>query len=489
MELFLKYPVQVQDECLSKLVSKAKNTEFGMAHGFASIKNLREFRQQVSIQDYSELKPYVDRLLKGEKNLIWPGEVTWFAKSSGTSAGRSKFIPVTKASLEDCHFNGGMDMLSIYYHNHPDSQLFTGKTLTVGGSNSINRFNEGSFYGDLSAVLTSNLPRWAEYHRTPNLKVALMGQWEEKIDLMIEQTKNIDVTSITGVPSWTLVLCKKILEKTEKSNLREIWPNLEVFFHGGVSFQPYKELFRSLIGTNQMTYMETYNASEGFFGIQDQSDSEDLLLMLDYGIYYEFVPINEVDSSNAKVVSLAEVELEKNYALVISTNSGLWRYLIGDTVKFTSKDPFRIQITGRVNSFINAFGEELIVQNAELAMKRTCSKMNTAIVDYTAAPIFYSGSEKGGHQWLIEFSENPNNLDEFAAVLDLELKTLNSDYEAKRQSDILLQMPEVTVAAAGTFQNWLRSYGKLGGQHKVPRLSNDRKLIDEILRKSANPIL
>ena len=485
MELFIKYPIQVQDECLSKLIALAKHTEFGLEHGFKDIQTVRSFRERVPVCEFGDLKPYIDRQLKGEKNLLWPGEVSWFAQSSGTTSARSKFIPVTKESLEDCHFKGGKDVLSIYCHNNPEAQLFTGKGLTVGGSNSINQFNRGSYYGDLSAVLTHNLPKWAEYHRTPDLEVALMDQWEEKINLMIEQTKNIDVTSISGVPSWTLVLCNRLLEKTRKSNLQEVWPNLEVYFHGGVSFHPYKESFSKLVGEGRMSYLETYNASEGFFGIQDRSESDDLLLMLDYGVYYEFVPIAEVGPSEPKVVSLADVVVGENYALVISTNGGLWRYMIGDTVKFTSKNPFRIQITGRVSSYINAFGEELVVQNAEEAMKRTCLQLNTSVTDYTVAPKFRPNSEKGSHQWMVEFSKHPNSLEQFAFQLDRELKMLNSDYAAKRQADLLLQMPEVVIVPSGTFQNWLRSNGKLGGQHKVPRLSNNRTLIEEILKSTA----
>lgn len=480
----MKYPVQVQDECLNKLVAQARSTAFGKEHGFNEIRNIREFRNRIPIQDYTDVKPYVDRLLKGEKNLLWPGEITWFAKSSGTSSSRSKFIPITKESLEGGHYKGGKDMLSIYCHNHPENQLFTGKSLSVGGSNSINQFNEGSYYGDLSAVLTQNLPKWAEYHRTPDLEVALMDQWDEKINRIIQQTKSIDVTSITGVPSWTLVLCNRLLEETGKSNLREVWPNLEVFFHGGVSFKPYKNSFEKLTGLS-MNYLETYNASEGFFGIQDRTNSADLLLMLDYGIFYEFVPIAEVGSSDPRVLSLCEIELSENYAMVISTNGGLWRYLIGDTIRFTSKSPFRIQITGRVNSFINAFGEELVVQNAEEAMIKTCESLSAAVSDFTAAPLFYQNSEKGSHQWLIEFSDPPENLNEFASLLDLNLKAVNSDYEAKREADILLQLPTITAVSPGTFQNWLRSNGKVGGQHKVPRLSNDRELIDDILKESS----
>ena len=481
MELFIRYPLQVQEETLNKLLSEARFTEFGWKYGFKDIRNSRQFKERVPIQSYEALKPYIDRQLQGENDLLWPGEVKWFAKSSGTTSSKSKFIPVTSESLEDCHFNGGKDMLSIYCHNNPDTQLFTGKGLSVGGSNSINRFNQGSYYGDLSAVLMQNLPLWAEYHRTPDLDIALMDEWEQKIQRIVEQTKEIDVTSMTGVPSWTMVLCKHLLAETGKGSLLDVWPNLEVFFHGGVSFQPYKDAFQDLVGDSGIQYLETYNASEGFFGIQDRSDSNEMLLMLDYGIYYEFVPVEEVGSENPNVVTLQDVQVGKNYAMVISTNGGLWRYLIGDTVKFTSTDPFRILITGRVKSFINAFGEELIVQNAELAMRKTCEATGARVADYTAAPKFFQGSEKGLHQWLVEFSSYPQSNQEFSEVLDKELMKLNSDYEAKRHGDLLLQAPEIIVAPQGTFNEWLASQGKLGGQHKVPRLSNNRDLLESLL--------
>ena len=481
MELFIRYPLQVQEETLNKLLSEARFTEFGWKHGFKDVRNASQFKERVPIQSYEALKPYIDRQLQGENDLLWPGEVKWFAKSSGTTSSKSKFIPVTSKSLEDCHFKGGKDMLSIYCHNNPDTQLFTGKGLSVGGSNSINRFNQGSYYGDLSAVLMQNLPLWAEYHRTPDLEIALMAEWEQKIQRIVEQTKDIDVTSMTGVPSWTMVLCKHLLAETGKESLLEVWPNLEVFFHGGVSFQPYKDAFLSLIGGSGIHFLETYNASEGFFGIQDRSDSNEMLLMLDYGVYYEFIPVEEVGSNDPKVVALQDVQVGKNYAIVISTNGGLWRYLIGDTIKFTSTDPFRILITGRVKSFINAFGEELIVQNAELAMRKTCEATGARVTDYTAAPKFIQGSEKGLHQWLVEFSSYPEFDLDFADILDNELMKLNSDYEAKRHRGLLLQAPEIIVAPPGTFNEWLASQGKLGGQHKVPRLSNNRDILESIL--------
>ncbi len=486
MELFIKYPIQVQDECLAKLIAQAQTTRFGSEYRFGEISNANTFKERVPIQDYNGLWPYIEKQLNGEKDVLWPGEVTWFARSSGTSSSRSKFIPVTKASLEDCHFKGGKDMLSIYCHNNPQTRLFTGKGFSIGGSHSINQFGTGSFYGDLSAVLMHNLPKWAEYHRTPDLEVALMNNWDEKMDMMIEKTKDIDVTSITGIPSWTLILCKQLLERTGRSHLHEVWPHLEVYFHGGVSFLPYRASFKDMIGDNHMNYLETYNASEGFFGIQDRTDSDDLLLMLDYGIYYEFVPVSDVTSSDPKVVPLEEVETGASYAMVISTNGGLWRYMIGDTVMFTAKNPFRIKITGRVGNFINAFGEELVIQNAEVAMKLVCRKLNARVSDYTAAPKLMAGTGKGVHQWLIEFTNRPDSLNEFALELDDQLKMLNSDYDAKRQADLLLQLPEIMVAAPGTFRNWLRYNGKLGGQHKVPRLCNDRRLMEELLKLTAH---
>lgn len=481
IELFKKYPLEVQQEWLSKLIDTAKNSEWGKRYDYASIETAREYKQRVPLQDYESLKPYIERMMKGEQNVLWPSEIRWFAKSSGTTSDKSKFIPVSEEALEECHFKGGKDMLSVYYTNQPNSQMFAGKSLVLGGSHQVNPLNKESFYGDLSAVLTKNLPIWAEFHRTPSIDIALMDNWDEKIELMAQSTSQQNITSISGVPTWTIVLAKRILEITGKKNLLEVWPNLEVYFHGAVNFAPYREQFSRLIPDKNMYYLELYNASEGFFGIQDQTNIHEMLLMLDYGIYYEFLPIENIGEDNPKTLELSEVELNKNYALIISTNAGLWRYMIGDTIKFTNLHPFRIQITGRTRHFINAFGEELIIENAEKALLVACKQSNALVREYTAAPIYFSEKHNGGHEWLIEFEKDPDNLEKFIIDLDIELKKLNSDYEAKRFKDMALAFPTLSKVPEGTFYNWLKSKGKLGGQHKVPRLANDRKFLEEIL--------
>ncbi len=481
IELFKKYPLEVQQEWLSKLIDTAKNSEWGKRYDYASIETAREYKQRVPLQDYESLKPYIERMMKGEQNVLWPSEIRWFAKSSGTTSDKSKFIPVSEEALEECHFKGGKDMLSVYYTNQPNSQMFAGKSLVLGGSHQVNPLNKESFYGDLSAVLTKNLPIWAEFHRTPSIDIALMDNWDEKIELMAQSTSQQNITSISGVPTWTIVLAKRILEITGKKNLLEVWPNLEVYFHGAVNFAPYREQFSRLIPDKNMYYLELYNASEGFFGIQDQTNIHEMLLMLDYGIYYEFLPIENIGEDNPKTLELSEVELNKNYALIISTNAGLWRYMIGDTIKFTNLHPFRIQITGRTRHFINAFGEELIIENAEKALLIACKQNNALVREYTAAPIYFSDKHNGGHEWLIEFEKDPDNLEKFTIDLDIELKKLNSDYEAKRFKDMALAFPTLSKVPEGTFYNWLKSKGKLGGQHKVPRLANDRKFLEEIL--------
>lgn len=481
IELFKKYPLEVQQEWLSKLIDTAKNSEWGKRYDYASIETAREYKQRVPLQDYESLKPYIERMMKGEQNVLWPSEIRWFAKSSGTTSDKSKFIPVSEEALEECHFKGGKDMLSVYYTNQPNSQMFAGKSLVLGGSHQVNPLNKESFYGDLSAVLTKNLPIWAEFHRTPSIDIALMDNWDEKIELMAQSTSQQNITSISGVPTWTIVLAKRILEITGKKNLLEVWPNLEVYFHGAVNFAPYREQFSRLIPDKNMYYLELYNASEGFFGIQDQTNIHEMLLMLDYGIYYEFLPIENIGEDNPKTLELSEVELNKNYALIISTNAGLWRYMIGDTIKFTNLHPFRIQITGRTRHFINAFGEELIIENAEKALLVACKQSNALVREYTAAPIYFSEKHNGGHEWLIEFEKDPDNLEKFTIDLDIELKKLNSDYEAKRFKDMALAFPTLNKVPEGTFYNWLKSKGKLGGQHKVPRLANDRKFLEEIL--------
>ena len=482
IELFIKYPYDVQDEWFQNLISTAQHTEWGKTHGYASIYTQDQFKERVPIQTYDTLKPYIERMLAGEQNILWPSEIKWFAKSSGTTNDRSKFIPVSEESLEECHFKGGKDLLTMYCDNRPDTKIFTGKCLVLGGSHQINQLNADSCYGDLSAVLIKNLPFWAEFYRTPDISIALMDNFEEKVEKMAQATIGVNVTNISGVPTWNLVLAKKVLEITGKDNLLEVWPNLEFYFHGAVSFNPYREQFKKLIPSDDMYYMETYNASEGFFGIQDQPNSEEMLLMLDYGIFYEFLPMENINSENPKTLSLTEVELNKNYALIISTNAGLWRYMIGDTIKFTSLSPHRIQITGRTKHFINAFGEEVIIDNAEKALSKACRETNAIIQDYTACPIYFQGNDAGGHEWIIEFEQKPDNIENFTNILDNTLREINSDYDAKRYKDMALRRPLIHVAKAGLFYEWMKNRGKLGGQHKVPRLANDRTYVDEILK-------
>ncbi|WAC41261.1 GH3 auxin-responsive promoter family protein [Pedobacter sp. SL55] len=482
IELFMKYPLDVQDEWLHTLISSAENTEWGKLYDYKSILTVQQFKERVPIQNYDTLKPYIERMLQGEQNILWPSEIKWFAKSSGTTSDRSKFIPVSEEALEECHFKGGKDMLSIYCNNRPNAQMFTGKGLVLGGSHQINQLCEDIHFGDLSAVLIKNLPVWAEYYRTPDMSIALMDNYEEKIDRMAEATIKENVTSISGVPTWTIVLAKKVMEMTGTKNLLEVWPNLEAYFHGAVNFSPYRAQFKELIPSSDMYYLETYNASEGFFGIQDQSHSDELLLMLDYGIYYEFLPLENLEDENPKTLSLDQVELNKNYALIISTNGGLWRYMIGDTVHFTSLSPFRVKITGRTKHFINAFGEEVIIDNAENALTKACAITNAKIKDYTACPIYFSGEEAGGHEWIIEFEQQPTDFEKFIDVMDDTLREVNSDYDAKRFKDMALRRPKVHNAPKDTFYKWLKEKGKLGGQHKVPRLANNREYVDDILR-------
>ncbi len=479
IELFMKYPHDVQGEWFRKLVTTARDTEWGRKYDYKSIRTPEQFRERVPLSEYNDLKPYINRLRRGEQNILWPSDVKWFAKSSGTTSDKSKFIPVSEEALEECHFKGGKDLLSIYCNNNPDSRIFSGKVLGLGGSITRDNDHAETFHGDVSAIIMENLPYWVELIRTPELKVALMNEWESKIERIARITKDEDVTNISGVPSWTLLLLKRILEITGKKNIGEVWPNLELFIHGGVNFAPYREQF-SKIAPVGMKYLETYNASEGFFGIQDLNTPGEMLLMLDYGIYYEFMPLTEYDVLTNKTVSLDQVETGINYALVISTNAGLWRYLIGDTIQFTSLDPYRIRITGRTTSFINAVGEELIIDNAEKALATACEKASAAITDYTAAPVYFGDNSNAAHEWLIEFETAPASLDYFTEILDNALKTLNSDYEAKRYHNMILRPPIVRQLATGTFYRWLKERGKLGGQNKVPRLSNDRKYLDDI---------
>ncbi|SHM59917.1 GH3 auxin-responsive promoter [Cyclobacterium lianum] len=485
IEKFKNNPLEIQREILFRLIHTAKDTEFGKKYHFRQISSYKDFNQWVPVHDYEGIMPYIQQTMKGQQNVIWPTSIHWFSKSSGTTSSRSKFIPVSPESLEDCHFKGGKDMLSLYVNHYPETKLFTGKSLSIGGSLQTNPLdvNKNSFSGDISAVIMRNLPKWAQLARTPGLDIALMSEWEEKIEKMARETIKENVTSLTGVPTWTLVLIKKVLEITQSSNILDVWPNLEVFFHGAVAFGPYRELFRNLIPSDGMHYMETYNASEGFFGIQDQKNSEELLLMLDYGIFYEFIPLDQHGDHEEKIIPLDQVETGKNYALLISTNAGLWRYKIGDTVKFTSTRPYRFKISGRTKHFINAFGEELIVENAENAIANTCKMTGTSISNFTAGPVYFGENQnQGTHEWVIEFIEMPADTDAFTRILDDELRKLNSDYDAKRYRDMVLKLPIVHFASQGLFEKWLKSKGKLGGQNKVPRLANNRDYLDEITK-------
>ena len=482
IELFMKYPHNVQFDWFNYLLTSAKNTEWGKRYKFEEIKTYAEFKKRVPVQDYDSLKGDIERTMKGEQNILWPGEIKWFAKSSGTTADKSKFIPVSKESLEDCHYKAGKDLISIYYNYQPESKIFTGRGLVLGGSSEVNEVGEDSYSGDLSAVIIKNLPFWAEYQRTPSIEVALMPEWEEKLEKMARISADQDITSITGVPSWTLVLLKRVMELKGKDYITDVWPNLELYAHGGVSFQPYLKQYQEIMG-KPITFLENYNASEGFLGIQDLFGEEEngLLLMLDYGIFYEFMPLEELGKDHPKTLQLDEVQLNTNYAILISTNGGLWRYMIGDTIAFTSLSPYRIRVTGRTKHYINVFGEELIIDNAENAVEIACNKTGAVVSDYTAGPRYMEGEEKGAHEWLIEFERPPEDLSFFAETLDNALKSINSDYEAKRYKNFVLEPLTLQQLEKGTFYRWMKHRGKLGGQNKVPRLSNNRKYIDSIL--------
>ncbi|AWX45184.1 hypothetical protein HME9304_02196 [Flagellimonas maritima] len=480
IELFLKYPLDVQDEVLQYLVDFSKDTVIGRQYGFSDIGKYEDFANKVPISSYEEIADIIERTRRGEQNIFWPTTIKWFAKSSGTTNAKSKFIPVSMEALDDCHYKSSKDLLCLYLNNNENSQLFRGKSLRLGGSKELYEDN-GTFFGDLSAILIDNMPLWAEYSSTPSNKVSLMSEWESKLEAIIQESIRENVTSLAGVPSWMLVLLNDVLEKTGKNHLFEIWENLEVYFHGGVSFTPYKDQYKKLLPRKNFNYYETYNASEGFFGIQDRNNSDDLLLMLDYGIFYEFIPMDSYGNED-RAIPLWEIKIGVNYAVVITTNAGLWRYKIGDTVRFTSKNPYRIRITGRTKHHINVFGEELIIENAEEALKQVCSKTDAEIMDYTAAPIFMLDNEKGAHEWIIEFRKKPKDISYFTEFLDNALKSLNSDYEAKRYNNITLRMPTVHMARRNLFHDWLKSKNKLGGQHKIPRLSNERVYIDELIQ-------
>lgn len=479
IELFLKYPNEVQEELLMNLIRRAENTVIGAQYDFSSITSYTTFSERVPVATYEDLQPLIERTRQGEQNVFWDAPIKWFAKSSGTTNAKSKFIPVSNDALEDCHYKGSKDLLCLYLNNNEDSDMFLGKSLRLGGSSQIYEDKE-TLFGDLSAILIENMPIWAEFSSTPSNKISLMSEWEQKLTAIINETKNENVTSFAGVPSWMLVLMNRMLEETGKGNLLEVWPNLEVYFHGGVSFEPYREQYQKLLPKSNFKYYEIYNASEGFFAIQDLNDSSDLLLMLDYGIFYEFIPMETFGTPNQKVIRLAEVELFKNYAVVITTNSGLWRYLIGDTVRFTSLNPYRIRVSGRTKHHINVFGEELMVENTDQAIAKACQLTHTEVIEYTVAPIFMDGKEKGAHEWMIEFKKNPTDIDQFRTILDETLQSLNSDYEAKRYNNMTLNPLVINLARPQLFYDWLKERDKLGGQHKIPRLSNQREYLEQL---------
>ena len=480
MELFLKYPHEVQEELLFNLIKSSENTQLGKKYDFSSMKSYTTFSERIPVSTYEELEPLIEKTRQGEQNVFWHSNIKWFAKSSGTTNAKSKFIPVSSEALENCHYKASKDLLCLYLNNNEESQMFTGKSLRLGGSKQLYEDNN-TFFGDLSAILIDNMPIWAEFSSTPSSKISLMGDWETKLPAIVNETINENVTSLAGVPSWMLVLLQKALETTGKSNLLELWPNAEVYFHGGVNFDPYREQYKKLFPKESFKYYEIYNASEGFFAIQDQNDSNELLLMLDYGIFYEFIPMDTFGTLNQRVIRLNQVELNKNYALVITTNSGLWRYLIGDTIRFTSLSPYRIKVTGRTKHHINVFGEELMVENTDAAITKTCKEFNCEITDYTVAPIFMTDKKKGAHEWIIEFKTKPDNIENFRKALDENLQHVNSDYEAKRYNNMTLNPLVLNVAREQLFYDWLKQQDKLGGQHKIPRLSNDRNYLECLL--------
>ena len=479
IELFLKYPNEVQNELMMNLIRSSEETVVGQKYDFGSIKSYQTFAERVPVSTYEDLEPMIELTRKGAQNVFWNTPIKWFAKSSGTTNAKSKFIPVSNEALEDCHYKGSKDLLCLYLNNNENSEMFLGKSLRLGGSSQIYE-NNNTYFGDLSAILIENMPIWAEFSSTPSNKISLMSEWEAKLAAIINETKTENVTSFAGVPSWMLVLLNRIMAETGIESLSEIWPNLEVYFHGGVSFEPYREQYKKILPHNNFKYYEIYNASEGFFAIQDLNYSNDLLLMLDYGIFYEFIPMDTFGTENQKIIRLADVELFKNYAVVITTNAGLWRYMIGDTVRFTSLSPYRIRVSGRTKHHINVFGEELMVENTDMALAKTCSALHCEVKDYTVAPIFMKDKEKGAHEWMIEFKKHPEDILVFQKALDENLQTLNSDYEAKRYNNMTLNSLKVNVARENLFYDWLKENDKLGGQHKIPRLSNQRDYLEQL---------
>lgn len=480
IDAFIENPIKTQSETLLNLVNRARKTEFGIKHNFKAIKDYKDFRSYVPLHHYEELFPFIDRNLKGEQNLLWPSKIIWFAKSSGTTNDKSKFVPVSKEALFHCHYRAGKDILSFYCEEHKNAKIFTGKSLTLGGSHELNPVDKQSYIGDLSAILIDNLPYWVTRMRSPKKEIAFLGKWEEKIERMAQETISQNITSISGVPSWTMLFFKKVLEITGKKSIEEVWPNLEMYMHGGIKLQPFQNQLDAFFPSKKLNCIEIYNASEGFFGIQPSSDIQEFLLMLDYGIFYEFIPYDEINNVSNNAIPLEMVECDKTYAVVITTNAGLWRYQLGDTIKFTSIKPHRFVIVGRTKQFINVFGEELMVNNAEKAIEIAANKCKVNITEYTVAPIFFKDNESGAHEWIVEFEEIPEDLTKFNYCLDNALKSLNSDYEAKRYQSMILREPQIIAVKKGTFYEWLKSKNKLGGQNKIPKLNNDRVWFEEI---------
>ncbi len=467
---------QLQRDVLQHLTTAARDTEYGRLHHFDAIGGYEDFTRSIPVNTYEELKGSIDRMRHGESDVLWPGKVKWYAKSSGTTNDKSKFIPVSPEGLQKIHYRGGFDSVALYLRNNPQSRIFDGRALILGGSHAPNYNLPGSLVGDLSAILIENINPLANLVRVPKKQTALLSDFEQKRERIAREAMTKNVTNISGVPSWMLSVLQCMMEITGKQHLEEVWPNIEVFFHGGVAFTPYRSQYEQLITSPRMHYMETYNASEGFFGLQDDPQDKSMLLMADYGVFYEF---QETGTDN--IVPLWGVETGKNYAMLISTSCGLWRYMIGDTVRFTSTNPYKFVISGRTKSFINAFGEELIVDNAEQGLAYACSETGAEVLEYTAAPVFMDARAKCRHQWVVEFSREPADTARFARLLDERLQQLNSDYEAKRYKDITLQPLEIVVARKGLFAEWMKERGKLGGQHKVPRLSNSRDYVEALI--------
>lgn len=482
IQRFMQRPQAAQVAVWKQLIAATKHTEWGKLYDYKSIKNTQTFAERIPVQDYDSLKPYINRMMYGEKDILWGGQVRWFSKSSGTTSDKSKFIPVSTQNLKECHIKGTWDTMTLFYHNRPDARQFELKSMIMGGS--LTRFEPypRTMIGDVSAIMIQHMPLIGRPFFTPDRKTAMLSDWEEKLELLAQKTgHDPHIVMIGGVPTWTLVLLRRILEITGKSNMLEVWPHFQVYIHGGVSFMPYKKQFESFFPSDQVSYQEIYNASEGYFAVQNDFQTEDMLLLLDNGIYYEFLPMEEWGKDDPKSIPLWEVQKDKNYALVISTNSGLWRYAPGDTLVFTSTNPYKIRITGRTKQFVNAFGEEVIVENTDRALVETCQTISAIVAEYTVAPVYFSNTGKGGHEWLVEFEKAPKNLEAFTALLDLNLQKVNSDYEAKRTKNIALERLRLRVVPTGTFHNWLRSKGKFGGQHKVPRLANHRQIVEEII--------